>query len=215
MSMSLDSKSFQARWVFATTVGFTAAAAIRIGLPRHSWTAALLVGVVQGCLLGASQWLVLRSLIPDARRWIAATSAGFALMLGAYFFADAAGFVGELQFERFPGVAWLLRAAALAMPLGLLQWFVLRALPRSPLWTPVVMASYSLAAGVSAFLQVGGIAAVQHLPGPIFTLVADGVVPGSLLGVFTATPLVWIASGKSLRPLLSRLFPPSTRRNRA
>jgi hypothetical protein len=123
------------RWL-PTFVGFIAGGAVAIAVtgPVTTLTAALGGGALAGAVLGAGQWLALRSRLPKSEWWIPATAVGQAVGLAAG--ATLVGFDTGLQDLAIQG-------AVTGIGVGILQALVLRqhvvtwfwwAIATPPLW---------------------------------------------------------------------------------
>lgn len=113
------------KWALASAVATTVIWAIAfpmltaIGEASYSPIGAV-IAILFGLALGISQWLVLRSAVAEAGRWIAITTASLALALVAAFALDgegrellSIGFAGLLSGALTGlGMAWLLRDPA-------------------------------------------------------------------------------------------------------
>jgi hypothetical protein len=135
--MSLIQSHFTTSWRFwvfwaVAFLGFPVGGALAYALigPITTTMQAGLAGAITGAILGAVQWLVLRTAMPLPIWWVVATSAGLALGLTlsvAFFRTETSG--NEL----------LWRAAITGLSIGIAQWIVLRqVVPQSALWIVVV-----------------------------------------------------------------------------
>lgn len=116
--MGSTSRSFWLRWL-PTFVGFIVGGAIATAVtgPVTNVIAAVGGGAIAGAVIGAGQWLALRSRLPDAIWWIPATAIGQAVGLAAG--ATLVGYRTGLQDLAIQG-------AITGLGVGLLQALVLR-----------------------------------------------------------------------------------------
>ncbi len=117
-------RAFWLRWL-PTFVGFIAGGALATAVSGRldSLPAAVAGGALAGAVIGAGQWLVLRSRLPGAAWWIAATAVGQAVGL-----AVGAPLVGYQTGIR----ELVLQGAVTGLAVGILQALVLR--PSVPGW---------------------------------------------------------------------------------
>ncbi|HEX2914472.1 MAG TPA: hypothetical protein VH186_26970 [Chloroflexia bacterium] len=187
------------RWIVATLIGelagFTVPAivgplAYALDLPDLVFVIAIiLAGAVEGAILGACQWSVLRRYFPGMRwyQWVSAT-AGAAVV--AYFALMLPNNIGDLA--RFDW--WVLVAGGIILGLlfllsmGLFQWLVLRRyLPGSVHW----ITASALAWPLGVLIPVVGIMLVpDNAPTPVFIVV--GIVCGLLMGVTVGAITGWM-----------------------
>lgn len=196
-------------WIAANAVGellgLGVAVAITVGVARaHALppaaeilvvTAAFLViGVYEGAIVGAAQWLVLRRVLPSvgAKQWVVATVVGavIAWMLGRIpnALADWNG-VGTAE----PGMPMILffgaaMGAALGLILGGAQWLVLRDhVRRAGIWVganalawaigmPLILLAAGIPSNHTSVLTIGALAMVA--------VSAAGAVVGAVEGAF-------------------------------
>jgi hypothetical protein len=158
----------------------------------------LVIGAYEGAVIGASQWMVLRRLLPalNAREWIGATAAGavVAWMLGRIpgALADWRS-AAAVPVHSAPGLPMLLllsaaAGAALGGILGVAQWLVLRShLRRAGLW--IVANIVGWAAGMPLIFAAAGLPGTHWSLVPIAALLlvtvgVAGAVVGAIEGAF-------------------------------
>jgi len=195
------------KWVLATAVGELVGLSIfALVSTNHgifgninTRTMLLLVGALQGAILGFSQWLVLRHYIHKATWWILATTVGslLAWLIGlAVSIAMALAFTlnGVKTTTLLLGVVWL--GAGVGTVLGFAQWLVLKAYVRVYIrqagWW---MAANALAWALGLFVAFMG-AGIQKSDGfsveTVLIEAATGAAMGSVIGGITGIVLVWL-----------------------
>lgn len=101
-------------------------------------------GALAGIILGGAQWLALRQSLPIAWRWVAFTSIGLALGVGA-----SVAFVGTGTDAN----SIVIRAAITGIALGVSQAFALRQGGRAALlWLVLVALAYTIAWPVTSLV---------------------------------------------------------------
>jgi hypothetical protein len=173
-------------WALATTLAWVAGGMLLIGLgygiaeaihPLLGEQVALAIGFciaggLAGAATGAVQWLVLRQFGVDTRGWIAASGIGMAISMPI-------AILIAVTTRPQPGI--LLGGPLVGGIVGLAQWLILRRHVAQAGWW--VLAS---ALGFTAFF-----AAAQLLGGEGREIIAV-TAAGLLLGVITASALVWL-----------------------
>lgn len=132
----------------------------------------IMLGVVAGLILGAFQWLVLRTQFNDSALWILATAAGWGV-----------GFpMGVFLAQNFGLVDWsfgLVVGIATGVVVGFYQWlFLKRRVPRATWWIPVN--GFALASGF-----------IYYRADAVWL----GLLVGALYGIVTGVALVWLLYG--------------------
>lgn len=177
--MTTSRLSFWFRWVLITMLAST------VLLPSAQTLPALLAGALTGAIVGAAQWLLLRSRVSWAKQWIWATLGGFLLAAAIaegyrrVFHADIE--TTKLSIPVYLGITYILLGA----PIGICQWLILRKHFRYAAWW--------IAASVAGY--VFGLAGIITVV-PIMTYVGGKVlaslVIGLLIGAITGAVLVWL-----------------------
>jgi hypothetical protein len=182
-------RSFWLRWVVASAIGSgvgvvswvsvgTAAEALGLASQNGVSTAVIpaVVGAAFGAPFGIAQWIVLRRHLRLARRWVTASTLGYAavFMLGSLFFS------GEGAADLPPGRQVLLGAllgAAVAVPPSVLQWLlVLRSqLTRAGSWIAASVFSWALGFAVSFLLRLA-VGDPSFVFGPMVAVALSGIV---------------------------------------
>jgi len=176
------------RWTVASTVGyaaaFAAAFAVRtLSLPPISF-------LLEGAVIGAAQWVLLRGALRRAWWWIAASALGMQLGLLLGYFLSPSG-IGL--------VTGALIGAGLGLGVG--QWALLRTRLRQAWWW-IPASTVAIVAPTIA----GGVFGQGALAGFFRTLVLS-----PLYGVLTATTLIWLLGQPARRTTSARPQIPSTR----
>ncbi len=195
------------KWVLATALGelvsltiFALTSTIHDMLSNvNTQFILLLVGVLQGLILGFSQWLVLRHYIHNASRWILVTTIGafFAWLIGliaSMAIAFALVLEGLRATALLGGLALL--GAGIGAILGLAQWLVLREYVRARIrqvgwWMAANALAWSLGLLV-AFIGVGMLKSNGFSIKMSLISAATGSVMGTVIGVITGIALVWL-----------------------
>lgn len=158
-------------WLFFTTLGSILGWMLgwQSSYQVPGWLSTFALAGVMGLVLGAAQWLVLRSHINGAGWWILATGLGWAagFPAGAEL-ANRAGLVSIL----FGLLAGLTTGAAL----GLLQWLVLRRHATQAFWW----------VPVSIFAWASSL--IYYRPGSNWL----GLMFGLLVGIVSGVALLWL-----------------------
>jgi hypothetical protein len=177
--------SLLAAWILASCIGW--AAGVAIGLlvtyvaSQVPWlnedralAYAMLVGL--GIALGAAQAVVLRHLLPQAGRWVAATLAGYLLCLLIIVGSNSARFAREGLGDD------VVLLALLGGAVGICQWWILRGRYRhAGLW---------VAATVVGFLSLlWAIADPAHSMGEYLMKMT---ALGTLKSIVPGAALVWL-----------------------
>jgi hypothetical protein len=177
-----------------------AVSAVGGNAPMHG--VLLIVGVLEGAILGFAQWLVLRRYIDNADWWILATSAG---ALIAWVMGLTVSVVMALAYvSTGDGVktALMLRGvgllgAGVGVVMGFSQWLVLKVHIRKAAWWIFANAlAWSLGLTV-AFIGAGMISYPSLSLEAAIAGVATGVVMGAIIGGITGIALVWLLLGKN------------------
>ena len=188
------------RWTLLTMLGLAAgiATALLLDRPVEAVVGMMLVTpiltFVAGAILGASQWLQLRSLLSHTRLWVLATCIGLGvgLALGVVTVEN----VGRLLAGHRPNLfhlSVLWRAASLAAlglitgcALGAAQWLMVLRRQASLTWIVKSAASLAIAFSLSSLVVDGLLGDISSAPGAIsFVLLA-----GAIFGAGTARPLL-------------------------
>jgi hypothetical protein len=199
--MKIDRRGSLFRWTLLTMLGLAAgiATALLLDRPIEAVVGMMLVTpiltFVAGAILGASQWLQLRSLLNHTRLWVLATCIGLGVGL-ALGVVTVEG-VGRLLAGHRPNLfhlSVLWRAASLAAlglitgcALGAAQWLiVLRRRGPSANWIAKSAVSLAIAFSLSSLIVDGLVGGIASAPGAItFVLLA-----GAIFGAVTARPLL-------------------------
>lgn len=165
--------------------------------------ASVLAGAVEGAVLGWSQAVVLRDVLPgfSTRRWVVATSVAAAI-------AWAIGMTAPSTSGTWSGwPAWAVVAAAvplgsaLLVSIGVGQWFELRRhVPRAGWW----VAANALAWGVGLLAFTAVATPLWQAGQPTWLVVLIGVLGGLVMASSMA-----LTTGLALRSLLARRSPTS------
>jgi hypothetical protein len=163
-----------------------------------------LAGVVPGLMVGATQRVVLRRVVPDTGHWILVTASAFGL---AWFVTLALGFYVT------SGALILVACAVGATLVGCAQAALLRRWSRRALmWVPVSMAAWTAAAAVLLF----GPRKVPGLSGPADRLVSwaggfdtesalgTALLAGLAAGAISGSAVPWILNGRVNAPRARR-----------
>jgi hypothetical protein len=171
------------QWITATGIGWAFGEAAASFISEDSVLLGTVHTAVSGVVLGMSQWLVLRSRIEMAGRWIVATAIGSGLGGAVGFAASFASGASVIQ-------PWAL--LPLGVALGVCQWLILRSqLARAGWWIlayalglPVsfvvgLLVSFALGfewEGVDAVFRVVSLGFFGMVTGAVF-----GAISGALL----------------------------------
>jgi hypothetical protein len=139
-----------------------------------------LAGSIAGTVLGAAQWLVLRSRIHQGGWWIPATALGFGAGLA----------VGTAAVDARTGIDDLIISGAITgAAIGLAQFLVLRRSSRiAALWIPIMAASWPIGWAVTWAARIdvdkgwANFGASGVIVFGILTAVALFIAPGLLRG---------------------------------
>lgn len=200
MSTTLTTREVWRTWFAQVTagefLGFLAPALT--GALTSSALMLVLAGAVEGAVLGAAQWLVLRRTFPSlsALRWIGVTAlaAGFAWAV-ALLAVDNSQRLGTLP---FPALLALVSVAGtgVLLSLGTGQWLVLRHhVARAHLWVGANAVAW--AAGLVVFTAF---TTPLWQPGQPVALIALIGAPGGLMMAATMAAI----TGSALTRLLNR-----------
>lgn len=211
------------RWVFANTLGevagLGAAAVVGVGLARAIEAAMgafaglalagvmILVGTLEGAVVGIAQWLVLRRPIRNisGRAWVLATAIGafVAWTLGMIpstlmsAGADAAAPPVEMSDTVMYGLAALM-GFALGPILGFPQWLVLRRHVRKAGWWVLANAAAWAVGMPVVFVGAGSVPPGGF--GLIAVGIATGACAGTVVGAVHGLALVWLLQSTLTRP---------------
>jgi hypothetical protein len=199
-----NSWSLWEQWVLATTIAEVAGLGI-VGITTavmnqlsntNTHAVLLVVGILEGMVLGFAQWLVLRHYIRHSVRWIFATTVGtlFSWFIGitisivmALIYANTSDSALTLAFMK--GV--ILLGAGVGTILGFCQWLVLKTQIRfSGWWISANALAWSLGLLVS-FVGAGMPKEDLSLQSALFTA-ATGAAMGATIGAITGIVLVWL-----------------------
>jgi hypothetical protein len=190
------------RWVLqsaiAQIIGLVIVAATstivgRIGYIPGTFT---LVGILEGTVIGFTQWIILRRYIRHSRRWILATIIGGLLawftgltisVVMAFAFAGATGSYTNIAFIK----GLILLGMGIGGMLGFCQWLVIRNQVRYGIWWIFFNAiawSFGL---VVAYLGIGAIEQKSSIQIAL-TTVATGGIMGIAIGSITGIALIWL-----------------------
>jgi hypothetical protein len=179
-------------WVALTYLGFALAGGNHLQAPGVTFLfdatdidpsaalVGLVFGLVNGAIVGALQWIVLRSWVPGVHWWMPLTALGFGLI---HAFNDAVPY-------RPLDLTVILVADGVV--LGALQWFALRrALPRSWVWLPAVtigwLAGFTLAIALLA----------RGVGDPLVELLVGWGSAGLVMGLITGAVLLQLGPEKA------------------
>jgi|GEM_PF-6258046 len=198
------------RWIVANSVGQLAGLALAAGVDILIFvltggnihgliflTTALIMGFMEGAILGFFQLDALQDWFPqvDRRRWVRATGYGLALAW-AVGLVGASAFVPAFAEAEHISVLALILISILAGTIfgglvGVFQWFVLKDLSAKSAWWILANA---LAHPGAVLILYGSLYLSHHAetPGLIYSLgavsgLATGVVTGAVTGVFLIT----------------------------
>ncbi|MEA5572701.1 hypothetical protein [Calothrix sp. UHCC 0171] len=188
------------RWILATSIaeviGLAIVAVVSLVVTHFGYIQGtfILVGTLEGIVLGFAQWLVLRRYIKHSTRWIIATVIGalFAwftgLTISALMAIAYAGVSDITKNQAFIKGLFLL-GAGLGTMLGFCQWLVIKNQIRfSILW----IVANAIAWAVGLFIAYVGVGMVQEnfsLQTALVTAVT-GTAMGAVIGGITGTALV-------------------------
>ena len=178
---------FLGGWLIATVAGGLAAAfvaAIFLGMTMFSRASfaslALIAGVASGVILGAAQWLALRTRLAWAALWILATPLGAALSIPIIFYLGQLAASGGLPGAGVPYLSALLLGATL----GACQWFVLRNRPGAGLW--ILASAFAVASPMPFATLLGSAPVFAPLTWIMYAIVF--LLPAAITGAV----LVWL-----------------------
>jgi hypothetical protein len=190
------------RWILqsaiAQIIGLVIVAAVsmivgQIGYIRGTFT---LVGILEGTVIGFTQWTILRRYIRHSRRWILATVIGGLLawftgltisVVMAFAFAGATGSYVNIAFIK----GLILLGMGIGGMLGFCQWLVIRNQVRYGIWWIFANAiAWSLGLPV-AYLGMGAIEQKSSIQIAL-TTVATGGIMGVVIGSITGIALIWL-----------------------
>jgi hypothetical protein len=187
-------RGFWLRWL-PTFIGFIAGGALATGVSGRldSIPSAIVGGALAGAVIGGTQWLVLRRLLPGAAWWIAATAVGQAVGLAVG--APLVGYGTEPRDLAVQGVI-------AGLTIGVLQALVLRrggvngrwwAVAMPPLWATGWLVTWAGRIDVDQqFFNFGAYGAIT------FT-VLSGFLLVRLLGVPRSGSAVPQSAGEAVR----------------
>jgi hypothetical protein len=200
-------------WLLATIVGTIVAvgivvlgSAIASNLsPMNTVVMLHIIGVLEGVVLGFTQWLVLRRYIKHIGWWVLATGIGslIAWLISVKFIVVLALLSFNSTMTETTTVA--LRQAVFGMGawvgavLGIAQWLVLRSHVHNGLGWVV---TNSLAWGLGLLVSFMGVTGVK--PGE-FTIetavvhIVTGAATGTIVGAVTGIALVWLLKPRLLK----------------
>jgi len=149
-----------------------------------------LIFPVLGTLLGAMQWLVLRTRIPKSGWWVLAIGVG---MLGAI------GLAGGLvqAFGRATGRPWNLDSAARILVLYAVIGFVFALAQLPILWRHIRGIAFWPLIGVVGWLALG------LLIGKSIDRASDMIALGAVPAAFSGLGLIWLVRGRPGRTIRS------------
>lgn len=192
------------RWVLASTIaqilgwiviGYFSQATNEF-VNENTYKVLLLVGTVEGFLLGFAQWLVLRSYIRRASFWIFLTIVAALLswflgltvsvVIGLFYAANLNRTMTTLVKE----IALL--GAAIGTVIGYAQWLILKIANKKAIWWVSANAlAWSLGL-VVAFIGAGINKSSGFKIHPTLVTVATGAVMGIVISSITGLVLVWL-----------------------
>lgn len=195
------------RWVLATAVaelvGLNMAVVINASISMfgnlNMYAILLLVGILEGAVLGFAQWLVLRRYIHNATRWILATTIGALLawligLLVSIIMAFASVLNGGRTATLLLGVVLL--GTGVGTVLGFAQWLVLkpyvRVYLRSSAWWVFPNALAWSQGLLVAFLGAGIEKSHEFSIQTALIGTATGATMGVMVGGITGIALVWL-----------------------
>ncbi len=163
---------------------------------ENTYKVLLLVGTVEGFLLGFAQWLVLRAYIRRASFWILLTIVGALLswfmgltvsvVIGLFYLANLHQTITTLVKE----IALL--GAAIGTVIGYAQWLILKIANKKAIWWVGANAfAWSLGL-VVAFIGAGINKSSGFQIHPTLVTVATGAVMGIIISSITGLVLVWL-----------------------
>jgi len=182
---SLNTWALLAEWILANLIGWIVGLTVGIAL---TFAATLLPGLnpdrfsvyallfSAGLATGLVQWRVMKQLLPNSARWVAATIAGYVLSL--------VFFTGISLAQPVVAQPWgdLLLMGLFGAGIGIPQWWVLRLhYHRAGIWVPAT------AAGFLCFTWL-----TSHPAHSFGELVAVGAVIGTLAAVVPGAALAWL-----------------------
>lgn len=192
------------RWVIANTIaqilGWFVATHFSHAIDEFgnqiTYQVLLLVGTLEGFLLGFAQWLVLRRYIRQASYWIFLTTAAVLLswfmglmvsvVIGLFYAANLHQKLTTLIQE----VALL--GTAVGTVIGYAQWLILKTINKQAIWWVSANALAWCIGVVIAFIA----AKIDKLPGfnihASLITVATGAVVGIVISSITGIVLVWL-----------------------
>lgn len=192
-------------WVLATAIGELLGFCLVVALSAtvnqiaafNTHTILLLIGTLEGLVLGFCQWLVLRHYIRHSIWWIVATTAGafIAWLLGLLVSVIMAiAFVTTTN--GIPTAAFLLGVALIGAGVGFVvgfaQWWVLKAHIHNAAWW-IVANSLAWSLGLLVAFAGARMVKVDGLKGQTaLTGAATGVTMGAVIGAVTGIALVWL-----------------------
>jgi hypothetical protein len=199
-------------WILATAIGELIGLGIVVWASTQTQTfqkypegAFLLVGALEGIILGCCQWLVLRRYVPHIAGWIVATTIGAIVawmggslvsLLMAVSYAWRSDAASAKAF--YEGI--LLLGASLGTILGFAQWIVLRTHIRRASWW---IFSSTLAWAIGLLVAFMG----ADLPQPTWSepqvalaRAATGAMMGIVIGSITGIVLVWLIQPSASKP---------------
>jgi hypothetical protein len=144
----------------------------------------IICGTIAGCIVGGSQWLVLRKNVGWANHWFRATVVSWSLTSVAWWleYRSFGGPYFEISQQAVIPAA-LFTSLVSGVILGTAQWSILRQkVDISPFWVLVTAASWFIAAGATIIT----IACVVTKPDPIgYTYFPVLLMPGAIVGLGT------------------------------
>ena len=199
------------KWVLATVIGFVLGEVflsprafdfLPVDFPQSAWDLLSIVlgvspGINAGLLVGAFQWLILRSYTPNSWWWIIVTPLGM-----------ASGSIIETLFfkitSHYSSIDIWISIFLYGVVIGLCQWAVLRQSLINA-WTWVITNGFGWALAITIgediirprLYDFGFLDFVQYLYNPIYEIAIYGTV-GILIGIITGLLLLWLLKQKGV-----------------
>ena len=153
----------------------------------------MLVGAIEGAVLGLAQWLALRRALPSVSRraWVVATALGAMI---AYLLAMLAVALGLLVQEQMAllAIGAVVFGVGFLVSIGLPQWLVLRRqLRHAGWWVPANALAWPLGVAVP-FVALALVPDAAPCWVWAATGIVSGLVMGLVVGAVTGLALLWL-----------------------